>query len=114
MPDGAWAYWRGSQQPSYLLDALPGDLLACGTDTPATVRRGPSTDAPAVATLDDLAELHADEFVLTEPGQYGVQGDAVRAGTTSPTRRLDRRHPTTDTHLGDCLLHDAIEQVDRG
>lgn len=115
MPDGAWAYWRGSQQQTYLLDALPGDLLACGTDTTATVRSGPSTDAPSVATLDDLTELQADEFVLTEPGQYGVQGERGQGWyhVTDPAGWIDATH-TTDAHLADCLLHDAIEQVDRG
>jgi hypothetical protein len=115
MASGEWGYWRGSQQQSYLLDALPGQVLACNTDSEPTVRTEPRSDARPVATLEDLAELMADEFVLVTPGQYAVQGERGEGWyhVTEPAGWIDATQ-TTDAHLGDCLLHDAVEQVDHG
>jgi hypothetical protein len=116
MADGQWAYWQGSQQQSYVLDALPGDLLACGTDGDATIHEEPSADSPEVSSVEDLTELTADSFVLTEPGDYAVQGERGEGWyhLTGPEEGWIDATQTTDAALGDCLLHDAIEQVDRG
>lgn len=115
MATGEWGYWRGSQQQSYLLDALPGELLACNTDSPPTVRTEARSDAELVATLEDLDGLTADEFVLVTSGQYAVQGERGEGWyhLTEPAGWIDATQ-TTDAHLGDCLLHDAIEGVEHG
>ncbi|MEX0781395.1 MAG: SH3 domain-containing protein [Dehalococcoidia bacterium] len=116
MAGGDWAFWQGSQQQSYVLDALPGDLIACGTDEPATIRSSPAPEAAVIRSLDDLTELTADGFTLTRAGNYAVQGERGEGWyhVTDPVEGWIDAIFTTDAVLGDCLLHDAIEGVDRG
>lgn len=113
---GGWGYWRGTQQQSYILDDLPGKLLACGKSQDAAIRVEPSANGGILRSVPDLTELDASEFVLTTPGQYGVQGERGQGWyhLTAPVAGWIDASETTDASLGDCLLHDAVEQVDRG
>ena len=116
MTDGRWAFWRGSQQQSYLLETLPGQLLVCGSNDGAAIRAEPSASSAVIATPPNLAPLVAEELRLLFPGRYGVQGDRGEAWyrLTSPAAGWIDATQTTAAALGDCLLHDEVEQVDRG
>ncbi len=116
MADGRWAYWRGSQQQSYVLEMLPGQLLACGGGTVAAIRAEPSPGSALLATPPNLAPLAAEEVRLTMPGEYGVRGLRGEAWyrLSSPATGWIDATQTTAASLGDCLLHDEVEQPDRG
>lgn len=116
MADGRWAYWRGSQQQSYVLETLPGQLLVCGPKNGAAIRAEPSASSAAIAAPPNLAPLAAEELRLVIPGQYGVQGQRGEAWyrLTSPAAGWIDATQATAAALGDCLLHDEVEQVDRG
>lgn len=116
MADGRWAYWRGSQQQSYVLETLPGQLLVCGSKDGAAIRAEPSASSAAIATPPNLASLAAEDLRLVTPGHYGVQGKRGEAWyrLTSPAAGWIDATQATDAALGDCLLHDEVEQVDRG
>ncbi len=114
--NGRWAYWRGSQQQSYVLEMLPGQLLACGGTAEAVIRTEPSVASAVLATPPNLAPLTAEQLRLTMPGEYGVSGKRGEAWyrISSPALGWIDATQTTAASLGDCLLHDEVEQSDRG
>ena len=71
MRDGTWAFWFGTQQAVYHLLTLPGPMIVCAEGDRLNVRSRPSMDAVVVGTLDDLSEVVAEAFALTEPGVSG-------------------------------------------
>ena len=112
---GEWHFWLGTRQVTYLLDALPGPLLACGAADVA-VRENPSADAPTAATLEKLEQMTADRFVLTSAGIYGTNGTRGEGWyhIVSPAAGWVNAVETTSASLGDCLLHDQIESSPHG
>lgn len=114
--NGQWHYWFGTQQQTYILQSVPGSLVACGLGGPAEIRAQPSADAELVATLDDEDALEAVEFVLTVPGSFGAGGERGEGWyrVSSPAEGWIDSRQVSDAALGDCLLHDAIEQVAHG
>ena len=114
--NGAWHYWFGTQQQTYILQRVPGTLVACGVDGPAEIRAEPSADAELVATLEDEETLEADGFVLTAPGKFGAGGSRGEGWyhVSSPSEGWINARHASDAALGDCLLHDALEQVAHG
>lgn len=114
--DGDWRYWLGTRQMTYLLDRLPGQVLACGASTEVVVRDKPAESAGAQSSLKDLVEMTADRFVLTVPGSFGVSGTRGEGWyhIVSPVEGWVNATRTTAALLGDCLLHDEVEERPRG
>jgi hypothetical protein len=112
MADGAWGYWLGSRQMTYILDTLPGDILTCGLGSEVHIRERPQDDAASLSTFKDLTELRADQFVLTAAGTYGVSGKRGDGWyhVVTPVDGWVQASKTTAAALGDCLLHDEVEQ----
>ncbi len=108
---GEWHFWLGSQQEFYVLANLPGDLRACGGGEDVVARANPSSDAAAAGKVPDLSVAHAEEFVLTKSGTFGVsstRGDGWYR-ISSPVTGWVASRDVTDAKLGDCRLRDAIE-----
>ncbi|MGE0543961.1 MAG: SH3 domain-containing protein [Dehalococcoidia bacterium] len=66
-PAGAWQFWYGTQNVSYQLLTLPGEMIVCAAGG-LNVRAGPSVEASVVGTLPDLTRVSAEQFTLTQPG----------------------------------------------
>jgi hypothetical protein len=64
---GAWVYWFATQNVTYRLLELPGDMIVCADGTGVRLRAGPSTTDAVVGSLTDGTKTHAEQFVLTEP-----------------------------------------------
>jgi len=113
---GAWQYWFGTQQQSYVLQSVPGELLACGLGEATTVRPQPSSDADATMVLEKQASLTAEEFLITVAGGFGAGGERGEGWyrVSAPAEGWVNAREVTDAALGDCLLHDAIEQTAHG
>ena len=67
-PGGVWRFWFGTQNVSYQLFALPGELIVCADGDGLNVRAAPSTDAEILDVLPDLTRAQAEQFTLTEEG----------------------------------------------
>ena len=106
-PAGEWVFWRAGQQ-DYLLFILPGDALVCAYGEGLNVRSAATTDAPAVGVIEDLTEVRAEEFVLTEPGSDLQQGFGWFR-LSSPLDGWAYSKYLTAASLEDCALHDALE-----
>lgn len=109
--DNGWHYWYGSQQSFYVLTNLPGDIRACGTGQPVTVRASADESSASVGSLPDGTIAHAKNFVLTTPGVPGVSGSRGDGWyqINSPKDGWVDARSTSDASLGDCKLRDAIE-----
>ncbi len=106
---GEWKFWRASQQ-DYQLLALPGDALVCAYGSGLNVRSEPTTDAPAVGTIEDLAGVRAEEFVLTEQGSDDQQQHGYGwFRLSSPLAGWAYSKYLTAAGWDDCSLHDALE-----
>jgi len=115
-PDGGWGFWFGTQNVVYRLVDLPGDLRVCADGGPLNVRASASTTAPVVASLKEGEVVHAEQFILTEPGDpkpggangngwYRVTGGSLPAGSAWVYSRF-----TSDARLGSCDIRNAIEK----
>lgn len=108
---GQWHFWFGTQQQSYRLTSLPGDVLVCADGDGANVREQPQSGAASAGLATDLTSLHAVEFVLTSPGSFRTQGQPG-AGWYRVSGYLngwlDARYETAAA-LGSCTLRDAFE-----
>lgn len=108
--DGQWHFWYGTQQAYWVLTTLPGDLLACANGKGAVIHQQPAASSPAVSTVPDLAKLHAEEFVLAQPGSFRA-GGARGSGwyrVSSPASGWVSSDDETDAAQGNCQLHDAV------
>ena len=106
-PDGQWRLWYGTQNFSYRLLVLPGDMIVCADGDGANLRAGPSTDASIVAVLPDLTPVRAERFTLTEP----AAGRAQAAGTgwyqlSAPLEGWAFSQLLSDAQYGDCSMRD--------
>ena len=107
--DGSWGYWYSTQQPSYTVTELPAAVLTCGGGQGVTVREGPSAGAKAVTRLPDLAELRAEEFVLTAAGAApATRGDGWYRVTGAASGWVPSRDAVA-ARFGDCAFRDEIE-----
>ena len=106
-PAGEWKFWRAGQQ-DYQLLTLPGDALVCAYGAGLNVRSEPTTDAPAVGTIEDLTGVRAEEFVLTERGSDLQQGYGWFR-LSSPLDGWAYSKYLTAASWDDCALHDALE-----
>jgi hypothetical protein len=106
-PDGEWEFWRAGQQ-DYQLLTLTGDALVCAYGAGLNVRSDPTTDAPAVGVIEDLTEVRAEEFVLTERGGDLQQGYGWFR-LSSPLDGWAYSKYLTAARWDDCALHDALE-----
>jgi hypothetical protein len=79
-PAGAWQFWYGTQNVSYQLLYLPGELIVCAADG-LNVRSGPSVEAPVVGTLPDLTRVSAEQFTLTQPGTMPTESSGQVVGS---------------------------------
>jgi hypothetical protein len=108
---GQWHFWFGTQQQSYRLTTLPGDVLVCADGDGANVREQPQSGATSAGLATDMTSLHAVEFVLTSPGSFRAQGQ-IGAGWYRVSGDLDgwidSRYETAAA-LGSCTLRDAFE-----
>ena len=67
-PTGVWRFWFGTQNISYQLFYLPGEMIVCAEGDVLNVRAGPGTDTEVLAVLPDLTPVTAEQFTLTEEG----------------------------------------------
>jgi len=108
---GTWQFWFGTQQQSYRLTTLPGDVLVCADGDGANVRKQPQTGAASNGLATDLTQLRVEEFVLTSPGSFRAEGNPGLGWyrvSGDPSGWLDSRYET-DASLGSCSLRDAFE-----
>lgn len=107
--DGSWGYWYSTQQPSYTATELPSAVLTCGGGQGVAVREAPSTEAKVVARLPDLAELRAEEFVLTVAGAApATRGDGWYRVTGGASGWIPSRDAVA-ARFGDCAFRNEIE-----
>ncbi len=112
-PAGEWRLWFETQQ-AYQLLTLPGDMLVCAEGESLNVRSAPAVDAPVAGSLEDLATVRGEEFVLTEPAS---EADTPGYGWYHLTAPLDGwaySKYLTNALLEDCGLRDAIEAASPG
>ena len=108
-PAGEWKFWRAGQQ-DYQLLTLPGDALVCAYGAGLNVRSEPTTDAPAVGTIEDLTGVRAEEFVLTEQGSDDQQQHGYGwFRLSSPLDGWAYSKYLTAASWDDCAQHDALE-----
>ncbi len=106
---GEWKFWRAGQQ-DYQLITLPGDALVCAYGAGLNVRTEPTTDAPAVGTIEDLTGVRAEEFVLTEQGSDDLQQHGYGwFRLSSPLAGWAYSKYLTAAAWDDCAQHDALE-----
>ncbi|MCC7366692.1 MAG: hypothetical protein IT303_20205 [Dehalococcoidia bacterium] len=111
---GAWQVWYLTQQPSYTLTAVPGEVLACGGGAGVAVHAEPGASSSTVTTVEDLAELTADEFVLTSPGAPpATRGEGWYHVTGAAEGWIPARNAAA-AQFGDCLLRDELERGSHG
>ena len=79
-PAGAWQFWYGTQNVSYQLLSLPGDMIVCAAEG-LNVRTSPSVDAPVIGTLPDLTRITAELFTLTQPGTMPMESSEQVIGS---------------------------------
>jgi hypothetical protein len=78
-PSGVWGFFLITDGAHYQLVGLPGEMIVCAEGAGLNVRTAPSTEAAVLAVLPDFTAVQAEEFMLTEPGDYGP-GREPRAG----------------------------------
>ena len=106
---GVWKFWRAGQQ-DYQLLTLPGDALVCAYGAGLNVRSEPTTDAPAVGTIEDLTGVRAEEFVLTEQRSDDLQQHGYGwFRLSSPLAGWAYSKYLTNASWEDCAQHDALE-----
>lgn len=107
-PAGEWKFWFVGQQ-AYQLLTLPGDMLVCAEGQGLNVRSAPTTNAPIVGSLQDLAPVRAEAFVLTEPASDRHKPGYGWYHLSAPLDGWAYSKYLTNALLGDCSLRDGIE-----
>jgi hypothetical protein len=111
MLEGEWQFWFGTQDTTYQLTVLPGDMRVCAGGAGLNLRVSPSVDSEALALLADDEVVTVDRFVLTEPGSRSPAGAEAGYGwyrLAAPEERWAYSKYLSDASLGDCSLHDAL------
>ncbi len=112
-PEGEWEFWFGTQDITYRLTALPGEMRVCAGGAGLNLRASPSTDSEALAALPDDVGVAVDSFVLTEPGMMSPTGPEAGYGwyhLTSPEEGWAYSKYLSDASLDDCSIHDIMVQ----
>ena len=111
-PEGEWKFWFGTQNITYQLTVLPGEMRVCAGGAGLNVRASPAVESEALTLLNDDTIISVDRFVLTEPGlrspTTGVQAGFGWYHLTSPKEGWAFSKYLSDASLGDCSVHDAL------
>jgi hypothetical protein len=111
-PEGEWKFWFGTQNITYQLTVLPGDMRVCAGGAGLNVRASPSVESESLALLNDDTIISVDRFVLTEPGSRsattGAQAGFGWYHLTSPKEGWAFSKYLSAASLGDCTVHDAL------
>jgi hypothetical protein len=113
-PEGDWKFWFGTQNVTYQLTVLPGDVRVCAGGEGLNVRESPDRESESLTLLSDGATIRVDRFVLTEPGTTAPVTTA-HAGfgwyhLTSPQEGWAYSKYLSAASLGDCSVHDSQVQ----
>jgi len=110
-PEGEWKLWFGTQNITYQLTVLPGDMRVCAGGAGLNVRASLSVESEALTLLNDDTIISVDRFVLTEPRSSspttGVQAGFGWYHLTSPREGWAFSKYLSAASLGDCSMHDA-------
>ncbi len=110
-PEGEWKFWFGTQNITYQLTVLPGDMRVCAGGAGLNVRASPAVESEALTLLNDDTIISVDRFVLTEPRSSspttGVQAGFGWYHLTSPREGWAFSKYLSAASLGDCSMHDA-------
>ncbi len=113
-PEGEWKFWFGTQNTTYQLTALPGDMRVCAGGDGLNVRESPDRESEPLTLLNDDSVIRVDRFVLTEPGSRSpVTGAQTGFGwyhLTSPQEGWAYSKYLSAASLVDCSVHDAMVQ----
>jgi hypothetical protein len=111
-PEDEWEFWFGTQNITYQLVVLPGDMRICAGGTGLFLRASPSMDSEALASLADDAVVTVDRFVLTDRGTLSTPtGPEAGYGwyhVTGPDEGWAYSKYLSDASLGDCSVHDSL------
>ena len=111
-PEGEWKFWFGTQNLTYQLTVLPGDMRVCAGGAGLNVRASSAVESEALTLLNDDTIISVDRFVLTEPGPRspttGAQAGFGWYHLTSPEEGWAFSKYLSDASLGDCSVHDAL------
>lgn len=111
---GAWKEWFGTQNITYRLLELPGDMLVCADGDSLNVRVEPDPTAKVVGLLPPLGRVTAEQFVLTEPATLTPgSGQVVGSGwyrLSSPQVGWASSRFLSDARLKDCTIRDQTEK----
>jgi hypothetical protein len=110
-PEGEWQFWFGTQDITYQLTVLPGEMRVCAGGEGLNLRASPSVDSESLALLNDDEVVAVDRFALTEPGKRSATGAEAGYGwyqLTSPEEGWAYSKYLSDASLGDCSVHDAL------
>lgn len=105
---GAWDEWFGTQNTSYHLFVLPGDMLVCADGQGVNVRSGPSTSASLVVLLKDLSKVRAESFLFTQPADAKGLGGQGWYRISSPQAGWTRADFLSDAGLGNCDFRNQL------
>jgi hypothetical protein len=110
-PEGEWQFWFGTQDITYQLTVLPGDMRVCAGGAGLNLRASPSVDSETLALLSDDQVITVDRFVLTEPGRRSPTEAEAGYGwyhLTEPEEGWAYSRYLSDASVGDCSMHDAL------
>ena len=111
-PEGEWEFWFATQNITYQLTVLPGDMRVCAGGSGLNVRASSAAESESLALLNDDTIISVDRFVLTEPGTRsattGVQAGFGWYHLTSPKEGWAFSKYLSVASLGDCSVHDAL------
>ena len=113
-PEGEWKFWFGTQNITYQLTVLPGDMQVCAGGEGLNVRESPDRESESLTLLNDDTVIRVDSFVLTEPGSRspitGAQAGFGWYHLTNPQEGWAYSKYLSVASLGDCSVHDAMVQ----
>jgi hypothetical protein len=111
-PEGEWKFWFGTQNITYQLTVLPGEMRVCASGEGLNVRESPDRESESLTLLNDDSVIGVDSFVLTEPGSRspvtGAQAGFGWYHLTSPREGWVYSKYLSAAALGDCSVHDAL------
>ena len=113
-PQGEWEFWFGTQNITYQLTVLPGDMRVCAGGTGMRVHASLAPDTKVLTLLNDDTIITVDRFILTDLGTRspttGVQAGFGWYHLTSPREGWAYSRYLSAASLGDCSVHDALVQ----
>ncbi len=112
--DGLWHYWYATQNAVFRIADLPGDILVCADGEGLNIRSEPNTNSAVAGFVKDGARLTALSFLLTEPGNPGVNGKTgygwYRVRAEGVSGWVYSKY-ITDARLKDCTYRNGIEKA---